>query len=198
MVRSSKPETKRHQSQICTQKGRTFHYHRCSIPNHLPPLPSTNLEYPPGIPCFSLIALSENTVHSPNFPKPPPDLITGEEEYEIDRILCHRGTSRNRSFLIQWKGYLAEEDSWIPEANLSHTTEALQEYKTLHPSAFPPRIRVISHLQTGLPQPAAFPSQILPAYPSSHCYHLRPSQTYQLSVSSQHRSWKPCTLVLQD
>ena len=42
----------------------------------------------------------KNTVHSPNFLKPPPDLITGEEEYEIDWILCHRGTSRNRSFLI--------------------------------------------------------------------------------------------------
>ena len=88
----------------------------------------------------------ENTVHGPNFPKPPPDLITGEEEYKIDRILRHYGISQNRSFLIRWKGYSAEEDSWIPEANLSHATKALQEYKTLHPSAFPPRIRVVSKL----------------------------------------------------
>ena len=89
----------------------------------------------------SLLSLyHKNTVHGPNFPKPPPDLIAREEEYEIDQILRHQGTSRNRSFLIRWKGYSAEEDSWIPEANLSHATEALQEYKTLRPSAFPPRI----------------------------------------------------------
>ena len=140
----------------------------------------------------------ENTVHSSNFPKPPPDLIAGEEEYEIDRILRHRGTSRNCSFLIRWKGYLAEEDSWIPEANLSHATEALLEYKTLHPSAFPPKIRVISQLQTGLPQPTAFLSQILPTYPSPHCHRPRLSRTYQLSTPSQHRSREPRMVVLQN
>ena len=42
----------------------------------------------------------ENPVHSLNFPKPPPDLIEGEEEYEIEKILCHRRPSSNRSFLI--------------------------------------------------------------------------------------------------
>ena len=140
----------------------------------------------------------KNTVHGPNFPKPPPDLIAGEEEYEIDQILRHQGTSRNRSFLIRWKGYSAEEDSWIPEANLSHATEALQEYKTLCPSAFPPRIWVISCLQTGLPQPTTILSQILSVYPSSHCYHPRPSQTYQIFAPPQHGPRKPHTLVLQD
>ena len=57
----------------------------------------------------------ENTVHGPNFPSPPPDLIDGEEEYEVEKILCHCGTPSKHSFLIRWKGYLAEEDSWIPE-----------------------------------------------------------------------------------
>ena len=42
----------------------------------------------------------ENTIHSPNFPLPPPDLIDREEEYEIEKILRHRGTLTNRSFLI--------------------------------------------------------------------------------------------------
>ena len=49
---------------------------------------------------FLLSPYHENTVHGPNFLKPPPDLIAGEEEYEIDQILRHHGTSRNRSFLI--------------------------------------------------------------------------------------------------
>ena len=140
----------------------------------------------------------ENTVHSLNFLKPPPDLIAGEEEYEIDQILRHRGTPRNCSFLIQWKGYSAEEDSWTPKANLSHAKEALQEYKVLHPLAFPPKIRVISRLQTGLPQPTTIPSQVLFSHPSPHCYRPRPSQTHQLPAPSQHWSQSTCSLVLQD
>ena len=53
----------------------------------------------------------ENEVHGKNFPVPPPDLINGEEEYEIEKIIRHRGTLSSHSFLIRWKGYSAEEDS---------------------------------------------------------------------------------------
>ncbi len=31
----------------------------------------------------------ETTAHGPNFTRPPPDLIDGEEEYEIERIVAH-------------------------------------------------------------------------------------------------------------
>ena len=42
----------------------------------------------------------ENEIHGKNFPAPPPDLIDGEEEYEIEKIICHRGAPSSRSFLI--------------------------------------------------------------------------------------------------
>ena len=42
----------------------------------------------------------ENEVHGKNFPAPPPDLINGEEEYEIEKIIRHCGTPSSRSFLI--------------------------------------------------------------------------------------------------
>jgi len=32
----------------------------------------------------------ETDVHGKNFPEPPPDLINGEEEYEVDSIKDHR------------------------------------------------------------------------------------------------------------
>ncbi len=32
----------------------------------------------------------ETQAHGPNFTRPPPDLIDGEEEYEIERIVTHR------------------------------------------------------------------------------------------------------------
>ena len=80
----------------------------------------------------------ENEVHGKNFPAPPPDLINGEEEYEIKKIIRHRGTPTTRSFLIRWKGYSAEEDSWVPERDLKHAKSALASYKKLHPSVFCP------------------------------------------------------------
>jgi len=32
----------------------------------------------------------ETIAHSPNFTHPPPDLIEGEEEFEVERIIAHQ------------------------------------------------------------------------------------------------------------
>ena len=68
-------------------------------------------------------------VHGPNFPTPPPDLIDNKEEYEVEQILKHHGHPKSLKFLIRWKGYTAEEDSWEPEANLGNALELLKDYK---------------------------------------------------------------------
>ena len=47
-----------------------------------------------------LSSYHKNNIHGPNFPAPPPDLIKGEEEYEIEKILCHCGSLSSRMFLI--------------------------------------------------------------------------------------------------
>ena len=71
----------------------------------------------------------ENNIHSPNFPQPPPDLINGEEEYEVEWILKHRGHPKCHQFLIRWKGYTAKEDSWQSESDLGNASELLLKYK---------------------------------------------------------------------
>ena len=76
-----------------------------------------------------LTPYKENDIHGPNFPQPPPDLINGEEEYEVERILKHQGHSKRHQYLVRWKGYAADEDSWQHEANLGNASEHLQEYK---------------------------------------------------------------------
>ena len=38
----------------------------------------------------------ETELHRPNFTRPPPDLIDGEEEYEIEEILQSRKSGRGR------------------------------------------------------------------------------------------------------
>jgi hypothetical protein len=60
-------------------------------------------------------------------PPPPPLLIDGEYEYEVADILKHRGT-RRRQFLVAWKNYTAEHNTWEPEANLANCADLLQKY----------------------------------------------------------------------
>ena len=76
-----------------------------------------------------LTPYKENDIHGPNFPEPPPDLINEEEEYKIEWILKHRGPPKNCFYLIRWKGYTAEEDTWIQESDLEHAAEILDAYK---------------------------------------------------------------------
>ena len=51
--------------------------------------------------------------HGINFHEPPPELIEGEEEYEVERVLDSQrhGRTKKLQFLIQWKGYSAAHDS---------------------------------------------------------------------------------------
>jgi len=69
----------------------------------------------------------ETDVHGKNFPEPPPDLINGEEEYEVDSIKDHRKQGRSYQYLVVWKGY--SDETWEPESNLKNATEILQSYK---------------------------------------------------------------------
>ena len=49
----------------------------------------------------------ETELHGPNFTRPPPDLVDGEEEYEVEKIIDskHKGRGRKLHYLIKWKGY---------------------------------------------------------------------------------------------
>ena len=76
-----------------------------------------------------LTLYKEYDIHGPNFPQPPPDLINGEEEYEVEQILKHRGRPKHHQYLIRWKGYAADEDLWQNEADLRNASKLLQEYK---------------------------------------------------------------------
>ena len=71
----------------------------------------------------------ETAEHRPNYANPPPEEIEGEEEYEVAKILSHRGSPGRHSYLVSWKGYSTAENTWEPERNLQHAQTILNEYK---------------------------------------------------------------------
>ena len=72
-----------------------------------------------------LTPYQENEVHGENFSRPSPDIIEGEPEWEIERIIGHSG-KKNRKYHIKWRGY--DESSWEPEENLRNSRESIQDY----------------------------------------------------------------------
>ena len=77
-----------------------------------------------------ITAHKETELHGPNFTWPPPDLIDGEEEYKVEKIIDskHKGKGRKLHYLIKRKGYPASDNSWEPAKNLK-AEELIREYK---------------------------------------------------------------------
>jgi len=81
----------------------------------------------------TLLSLFRQTdVHGPSFSNPPPDLIDGEEEYEVEAILNHRKIGRGYQYLIRWKNYSSGDDSWEPESHIKNADDILTTYKKKH------------------------------------------------------------------
>ena len=78
----------------------------------------------------------ETELHGPNFTRPPPDLIDGEEEYEVEEILQSRrfGRGRKVQYLVKWKGYPESENQWVDWDDL-HVDEVIAEFKKRNPTA---------------------------------------------------------------
>ena len=53
----------------------------------------------------------ETEEHGENFMEPPPDLINGEPEWEVEQILDMRTRQSGKQYLIHWKGYSSAHDS---------------------------------------------------------------------------------------
>ena len=85
------------------------------------------LTLPPSMkihPTFHIDLLSpfvETASHSPNYMRPPPEIIEGEEEWEVDKVLQsrHFGRTKTLQYLVRWKGFPPSKDSWVPESDIT-------------------------------------------------------------------------------
>jgi chromodomain-containing protein/integrase-like protein len=80
----------------------------------------------------------ESLEHGPNYSRPPPDLLEGEEEYEVECIVNHRCSGRTRTlqYLIKWKGYLEADNTWEP-ADQVHAPDLIATYHQSNPLQVP-------------------------------------------------------------
>ena len=72
----------------------------------------------------------ETVIHGPNYSRPPPDLVDGEEEFEVEQILNMKqmGRGHKTHYLVKWKGYPTSDNSQEPEKNLN-SDELIAKFK---------------------------------------------------------------------
>ena len=65
--------------------------------------------------------------------RPPPELIDGTPEYEVDRIIAKRVRRINRrnqvEYLVLWRNYPTSEATWEPMENLSNAAQAVEDFE---------------------------------------------------------------------
>jgi len=58
-----------------------------------------------------------------------PVIIKGEEEWEVERILNKQQVREKDKYLVCWKGFTAESDTWKGRENLKNAKETIKEFE---------------------------------------------------------------------
>ncbi|QRW26415.1 Retrotransposable element Tf2 protein [Rhizoctonia solani] len=77
------------------------------------------------------VGLLSKVHKSPSQPLPerrPPETIEGEEEYKVEQIIDSERQQGKWFYLIKWKGYGPEDNSWEPKELLEHSQKEIQRF----------------------------------------------------------------------
>jgi hypothetical protein len=83
-----------------------------------------------------LTPYKETIMHGPNFTRPAPELIDGEEEYSVEKILDsrHFGRRWRLQYLVKWEGYLDAENMWVDKDDV-FADDKVREFKASNPDS---------------------------------------------------------------
>jgi hypothetical protein len=83
-----------------------------------------------------LTPYKETIMHGPNFTWPAPELIDGEEEYSVEKILDSQRFGRRQwlQYLVKWEGYPDSDNMWVDKDDV-FAEDKIQEFKTSNPEA---------------------------------------------------------------
>jgi len=92
------------------------------------------LELPNSIKIHPVVNVSRVQLYKPQVKRqkkipPKPVIIKGEEEFEVEKIINKRTVRGKEKFLVRWKGYMAEEDTWESRENLENAKELVEEFE---------------------------------------------------------------------
>jgi len=92
------------------------------------------LELPKSIRIHPVVNVSRVWLYKPQVERqkkisPKLVIIKGEEEFKVEKILNKRTIRGKEKFLVQWKGYMAEENIWKNRENLKNAKELVEEFE---------------------------------------------------------------------
>ena len=61
--------------------------------------------------------------------KEKPVEVEGVEKWEVEKILNKKKMRGVEKYLIQWKGFMAEGDTWERKENLKNAEELIEEFE---------------------------------------------------------------------
>jgi hypothetical protein len=129
----------------------------------------------------------ETITHRPNFTQPAPELIEGEEEYTMEKILDSRWFGRRwrLQYLVKWEGYPDSDNMWVDEDDM-FADDKIREFKHSAPD---PETHIRRTLSTKSPYPSALTcSQLL----SQHTSH------YMSSDGHDELTYEPTARAIAD
>ena len=68
-------------------------------------------------------------------PPPEPEIVNGQERYEVEAILDSRLRRQKLEYLVKWKNFPRSENTWEPEENVDGADASIAEFYRLNPSA---------------------------------------------------------------
>ena len=77
----------------------------------------------------SKLQMYKSQVEGQRAMKLAPVIVEGEEEFEVEKILNKRRIQGRNKFLVRWKGYTAEADTWEDRGNLKNAGKLVEEFE---------------------------------------------------------------------
>jgi len=95
------------------------------------------LELPKSIRIHPVVNVSRVQLYKPQVEgqkktPPKPVIIEGEEEFKVEKIINKRTIRGKEKFLVRWKGYTAEEDTWENRENFKNAKELVEEFEKIY------------------------------------------------------------------
>ena len=95
---------------------------------------AVELELPSMIKIYPVVNVSRickyvGQVEDQRREQPAPVIIEGEEEWKVEKILNKQWVRGKNKYLVQWKGFIAESDTWKGKKNLENAKKAIKEFK---------------------------------------------------------------------